>query len=337
MNVLIFTCAIVLIAFVSAQKNQRSCPDGGVKVQGVCKTCPAGQGYESLLGCLTCASGFFKAKVGLGPCLPCPTGTSSRPGETKCTKCPKGTVLLAGKRCGQCPPGTYYASLLGYCDKCYKGTFQPYKNIEQDCFVCSEGTAGRGATKCITCPPGQKLMKNGKCGSCPAGSYFNEFDKVCQKCRPGLFQPESSVQTSCAQCPGNSFSRLGALSCTKCPFGTVLLKDGKCRSCPGGTEYNPFDLTCDKCYFNKYSRGSGVLQRCTQCPDFLYAHPGASVCFACPLFTQGLVRQGKTAKCRQCPKNSRYSKYSAECNKCPVGPSTGFVADECEECLGDTC
>lgn len=39
-------------------------------------------------------------------CTPCPPGTASRPGSSKCKRCPNGTSAMPSGRCMRCPPGT---------------------------------------------------------------------------------------------------------------------------------------------------------------------------------------------------------------------------------------
>lgn len=74
-----------------------TCPQGTKILSGnTCGVCAAGRFYdaEHYTGCTRCRPGFFKAKEGLMPCLPCPPNSHSSYGSTNCTFCPENQTLL---------------------------------------------------------------------------------------------------------------------------------------------------------------------------------------------------------------------------------------------------
>ncbi|MGN0929620.1 MAG: hypothetical protein ACI4N3_03185 [Alphaproteobacteria bacterium] len=93
----------------------------------------------------------------------------------------------------------------------------------------------------LSCSDGQ-YIKDGKCTSCPAGTYQKGNDRA----------------TSCSPCSAGTYSSTGASSCSTCPAGYY---------CPGGTDKK----WCSSGYYAK-----GGASSCTRCSnvtvtlDYLY-------------------------------------------------------------------
>ena len=79
----------------------------------------------------------------------------------------------------------------------------------------------------------------GRLGCCPSGSYMsnpflNPFDETssCSMCPAGKYNTQANDETSCLDCPSNTYSVSGASSClystNTCPAGTTASGPASC-------------------------------------------------------------------------------------------------------------
>ena len=260
-----------------------SCPDGQVPIgkKGTCGMCPAGRYYETYSRkCQKCESNTFKAAAGQGPCLPCPKNTHSAKGATECSGCEEGTTLFRDGTCGKCKAGEYFAEYRKRCRKCDQNTFMPYESVAKSCLSCAgHSFSGKGATECIRCPLGEFLMKDGTCGNCAPGQFYDKYgNKDCQDCGPGEFSRGGSM-TYCNSCPQNSFSLGGAETCIACPRGQALIKKtGECGTCPAGKYYESYRAKCSKCYEGSFNDRPNVSDTCKSCPNGTNSNAKRTAC-----------------------------------------------------------
>lgn len=134
-----------------------------------------GGGYESGGGYtggnnLSCKAGQYKSG---SSCLDCPDDTFSGAGATKCTSCPEGHG---------CSKVRLFIFHIFLC-RLFFFSFQ------------------QGSSQCTPKCPAGKVIKNGSCQNCAAGS----------------FAPAGA--SSCSDCAEDTFSSAGASKCTACPQG----------------------------------------------------------------------------------------------------------------------
>lgn len=166
------------------------------------------------------SSDEFQPEAGKTECIPCPNGQLTNSNRTASIECPEGEAVIDGV-CHQCPPGVGYDE-DGYCDSCETGSFKAKEGVEA-CVPCPPNSFSmRGSAKCTRCcRAGKALMRNGKCGSCVPGSFYDDDWFRYEKCEQGDFQPYENVAKRCFSCSGDTKSMEGATMCTKCPLGEV--------------------------------------------------------------------------------------------------------------------
>lgn len=240
------------------------CREGEVALDGICGKCPPGQmlQFQGDVQCTECDMSTFKASEGQGPCLPCPRNAFSMAGATKCTTCPEGKAMMKNGKCESCPPGSYRDYYAFRCRKCDQGEFQPYENIRDSCFMCSgDTTSKKGATACVKCPFSEVPMKNGTCGLCPPGTFYDSHSLDCRKCTVNYYSRGKGIDRVCNMCPRLSYALPGATECFACPAGQALVvkqNKGDCKSCPTGTYYDQNSAECTDCGDESVSRGEAV-------------------------------------------------------------------------------
>ena len=306
------------------------CGPGYQKVDGKCVKCEAGKfsiGGRSAY-CIDCKDGTYQPKRGRSKCLTCPADTFSGRGAKECFTCAEGKEFSEyNKNCEKCKAGFFFDSYDG-CIKCRLNYYKPDPG-NGPCLPCPVNThSNPGATFCKPCPLGTVLFKNGECGSCEPGWFWDRYSQECLLCGFNQFAPYKNVKTSCYDCSSKEFALRGSTKCVSCPKHTFLNEKGECKECPLGSVHMRFGLSCSKCEANHFSRGD--MGYCENCPSGTYSLPGATTCFTCP-DGEALILNKKA--CGKCPAGKRYERYSAECEKCYNGsikPEAGI--GECEYC-----
>lgn len=179
-----------------------------------------------------------------------------------------------------------------------------------------DGLNGYGVKHCDTengcdgvcvlneCKSGYYLI-DGKCTSCPAGSY----------CDGGVAQP--------VQCLANTYSEAGSGGCMDCPSGTKSNAGAQSESqcipitCDAG-EFLDGD-ECVLCPVGSYCTGG--VTKSVVCPIGKYAAVGASECTSCPKdMTTSAEGAGAKSECvrTRCDEPTYYLDGGA-CYKCPAG------------------
>lgn len=169
-----------------------SCKSGTAPVHRCISHCgPCGSGKTVLRAgfyCEKCPSNTYKEGFGLGPCIPCPQGSFSSPGNSykeNCIKCPPGERPLRDLYggCGKCAPGKEYSSRAQYCYACPANSVQPKVGTFEECIQCPRGTysaLGEGV-KCFPCPEGTVYLGKKNCGKCPPGTVYDREFSHCAK------------------------------------------------------------------------------------------------------------------------------------------------------------
>ena len=158
---------------------------------------------------------------------------------------------------------------------------------------------------------------DGKCSTCPAGTYSEQGDMVCKLCEAGRYS-SSDGSSECTPCPAGQYSDdTGFTSCKVCDAGTSS-NAGKDAS--GSTR-------CNNCAPGYYSSSSGSSE-CTTCPAGHYTNSdsGATECIAASTgFYVGATNKVSLPHLVQykCPIGS-YSSTTGQshCTSCPPNMST---------------
>ena len=268
-------------------------------------------------GCPVICPANYYVIVGSTVCTACPANSVSSPRAITCTANAGYYVIgstvspLATAACqGPCVPGEYVissctsANTSMVCGMCvnygslgigHSSTFSSQVN-SVSCSTCSSGCpAGTFLTSACN------ITSDIGCTRCPAGSYGQGAQSVCQLCTPGSYS-----------------SAAGASACTACPVGMYVAGSGAvaCVPCPAGASAN--------------SAGSSV---CTQCQPGYYSLGGtSSVCTTCQPGTQySLSASG--VQCNLCAAGTYSSLFnSSKCSNCSSGWFSSIGSSVCQTC-----
>lgn len=331
------------------------------------KRCSPGNYHVPSQGCLKCPSGTFQDEPGKTRCKPCLNNTASpAKGATKCMQCGPygkanfshtkcdcvaGAWLPLNNKCKLCPAGKYQVNRgtpphqIRKCWPCFWDMYQP-KAGQTECLKCPGNSfTSDDGTKCILCPRGTVFF-NGKCGRCPPGQEWRNFD--CQNCFSSTFKAKTG-QKPCRLCPRNGYALEGATSCRICPEGKAPIKTnkGKCGDCPPGHWYDTNSFYCVKCNQGEFMPRRGVREHCFNCAGNAFSVPqeGAAKCVKCPS-GKSLMKDGT---CAFCPAGTQYDDYLRGCKgcepgyfkrdprdlyciTCPQGSSSLYRAEKCTYC-----
>jgi len=140
-------------------------------------------------------------------------------------------ILYVGQKI--CEEG--YACSGGIRTACAEGSYQTStgQSICFECPLCKPGEVvfanctGATVTRCRPCEAGQ-FSENLICKSCAKGSLSNAGSAYCRVARPGYYTTDGIEETqcpqntfslgnteSCSNCPENSYSQVGATTCTR--------------------------------------------------------------------------------------------------------------------------
>lgn len=254
----------------------------GAKTRSDCK-CSNGTHYGSLAD-----PGSVCYKV--PPTMRCDSGNSTRRGACVCAAGWRPVYRVSSdgltviERCvTECEVGQY--ALIDSatfekrgCDACPLNSYSSSRQAVHP---------GEGRTPCTPCPPNFQTLTTGSsspsqceclagvsdaagsaCGSCPANTYLNTFQRRCMPCPPGSTSPTGSVGYFSCACGKGTRAALNqddqqTLQCKACPLHTYASSAGySCTSCPEGM------ITLAK--------GSASMRDCV-CPDGRIKHAGVCV------------------------------------------------------------
>eukprot|EP00931_Biecheleriopsis_adriatica_P066188 TRINITY_DN40589_c0_g1_i1.p1 TRINITY_DN40589_c0_g1~~TRINITY_DN40589_c0_g1_i1.p1 ORF type:complete len:1417 (+),score=230.05 TRINITY_DN40589_c0_g1_i1:77-4327(+) len=178
--------------------------------------CPSDSGeHLTLNGCVPARAGFYAA-------------------EAKELPCPKGSTSVAGS---------------SRCHDCQGGRFAPSLN-STNCTACEPGSFGNlpGLHQCLPCAPGHFVSTSGarECVICPPGRFSTEGASVCSECETVLkgstSEQGAATQSECV-CPAGTFKD-GSL-CSNCPLGmTCMGGEEQPRNALRGTSLICFVAAC---------------------------------------------------------------------------------------------
>ena len=250
------------LQIVSSMGTCTWCNDNEYAFEGECVTCPPGRdnvlrnaecakcspGSAGSGGVYNlCAPGFAAAAEGQSECTSC-TELSEH-----CTGCSPGFYLTTSG-CKECTVGQWSSAGQTKCSRCQKGTYQNL-NGQRECKVCEIGKYMNelGASACHLCPAGffQNHQESASCYECPIGRYANEgMTTICQTCPSGRSTsgPMSPNIALCEECPRGTYE-LNHI-CTQCPESTYQDQTGQttCKSCTGLSLSPKGSTSVDHCF-----------------------------------------------------------------------------------------
>lgn len=283
-----------------------------------------GAGYiNTNNGCQPCQSGFYSTHANATVCLPCSAGQYSQVADSSCKSCPVNSFSSATSAyCQQCPLNMGSAAgssscackggfelVNGICHPCQSGRFKDsIGNVS--CGVCPAGTrSGIGAAVCNSCPANTWSSIGSSTCSCDIGFGFN--GSACVGCVVDTFKAEVG-NSSCIQCPTQSFSAANAGSCTFCGENSIWEQSSRTCICSAGFEMS--GTSCVGCKIATFKSTSGN-RSCSICPENFYASKtGSTACIPCGQFSS--ARSG-SASCLCNPGFSPSS--SGACTPCMEG------------------
>jgi len=167
------------------------------------------------------------------------------------------SFLRLGDEC-MCPPGSGYNSATQTCEICPVGTFKNETSLS-GCMPCTKvkdltTTVDGNSTSAEQCMCRGSFEEDelGEC-ACPLGFGYLEFGLVCQRCPPGSFSSNVSLD-ACSPCPSGRTTFLEISDSEK---------DCKPLRCPVGTERDE-ERNCIPCRKNSYGIAG---EQCISCPE----------------------------------------------------------------------
>ncbi|XP_022106047.1 laminin subunit beta-1-like isoform X2 [Acanthaster planci] len=305
-------------------------------------TCPAE--YMGLF-CESCAPGYKRASLDLGPfsdCVPCEcNGHSDLPCDPDSGVCQGCRDNTGGEFCQLCLDG-YFGNATngtpGDCQPCRcpgptgsVNSFAPVCDDNGVCISCAEGHGGDYCQMCVTGyygMPTDSLTNSGRCVPCSCNLS------------PGQC---NTVTGECLNCTGNTTGH----TCDVCDFGFWGTIDN-CQACDcdplGGFGNCSQDIGMCSCYPNV------VGDRCTQCAANTWGFASGAGCTSCdchPVATANQQTQCNLLtgqceckprvtgqKCDQCQQG--YWNLDQECIPCQCNLE-GTALDTCTDSGNCTC
>lgn len=183
-----------------------------------CQTCnPSYHQIRDLsMNLIDCRLGCSPANTFYDPvafnCKACNSSCSTCDNISTCSACPTGKVIHNSQCLDVCPDG--YSSVDG-----------------ETCVVCADTNCTKcqstNPNNCISCGPGW-VSRLGACtDECPEKKVLVHQESLCRPCMDGCRFCSIPIATAYS---------LGALTCTKCLDGLILI-NGQCQTnCPNGTQ-----------------------------------------------------------------------------------------------------
>ncbi|KAL7713417.1 Tyrosine-protein kinase ephrin type A/B receptor-like domain-containing protein [Entamoeba marina] len=210
------------------------------------------------------------------------------------------------------PWTTGYTSTYAYVE--YLGCPEVYNPLTKFCESCPTGYIFNEETKqCSDCPIG-KVMTDGICVNCSAGTY--EYSGTCIQC--GEKEVSSEGSTECITCTSGTIPDSNKTNCVYCDAGTELID-------------NDIYYGCKPCSAGYYKSESQTSQRyCLPCEVGHYnPYKGQVSCFPCtPGFYQNLTGQ---SSCSKCP--SGYAQNEFKSTECFMCENDEFANNEQSDCI----
>lgn len=192
------------------------CPhDLAPMANGTCTSCAPGMYYdEEEAMCRFCRPGEFQPMPNSRKdCYHCASNAYSAEGSASCTVCPPGKALMGDGSCQPCKPGYSYSDERMECVKCPPGKYS-HGTVDFFCEECPKRTFSLfGSTTCQVCAEGFALLRDGKCGNCAPGTYFNKRYATCSPCYDETITEEANVSASCIACPVGTRANIDKTAC----------------------------------------------------------------------------------------------------------------------------
>ena len=279
----------------------------------------------------------------------------------------------------QCPAGTYNAKSSANttmsCLPCIVGKYSetPGANSSSYCAWCpvgtyNEKTGSNSSLACLHCPnhtsspEGSALLAHcicnlgysqgstgQECSACIAGTYKPvNGSALCSLCVQGKFSSVTGAisETTCDDCPLNTFSSDGSGQLTNC---TCILghtgDDGTiCNGCIAGTWKSVNgSASCSLCTPGKYSSVTASISEatCEECPAHTYSGDGSGLLINCTCNFGYSSSDGDGIECSECIVGTwKDVNGSSSCILCASGKwsnETGEISEStCTDCPAHT-
>ena len=226
-----------------AAQQCQGCPPYQYKEGTSCKRCPSGkQANDDGTACVACST---LAENRNAECSSCAFYNPKRPYWNAflntCTACTLSDQIEENGTCHACPVGMELkASGACECTNCsyneiYHKCCPTTCSTSADC--CAEEGMFCNSGVCSICT-GNKVLHDGACVACPAGSTAINNATECQ-C-PAGYQWNASSAT-CDACPAGYYSQDNV--CVECPIGNYI-KNNQCLPCTKASAANCEDKPC---------------------------------------------------------------------------------------------
>ena len=345
----------------------KKCPDGQIRVDGVCKPCKNAPNCTKCLPDLTTCTDCKKNLILYNKdCHPtCPVGTyplgttchecSKYCDQCKdlnsCKRCTSPYVLQDGKCVNKCNDGFYLDTNTRECKKC--DNFDLVKSCKP-IDVCRDNVYKLNGTCVKRCPDGTssdslnncvpnkclKILFKGECiDTCPIGTV--RVDGTCKYCDSrdcNACRPQNLAYCECC----NEKLLLYKGECkTACPAGTYM-KEGECIDCKIPCKECKNEASCTKCVQPFLLRGDTCV---SQCPAGEVMVNG--VCLSCRSKDCEICTASDLNKCEKCkgkmfifndlcvekcPEKYTYDPVSLRCKPCPKLCDICNTKGECIKC-----
>jgi len=308
------------------------CPTGKYArlAHSYCFHCPAGKFQDSTTGsnCDDCEPGTAQADLAQGSCDGCTPGHyQALSGESVCKNCPEGKYQANWDKafCDECEIARFVVGpAAAICTACPVGKYQAFKG-RAVCTPCRTCQAGKYLTGCGNSFPNNS--NQGDCLDCDAGKFKDNYytwDRMCEDCLSGEYAPTDGHST-CLQCPGGKYARVGHTFCFICPRGKWALSvlNTQCTNCDTGRHAPaPESESCDGCPAGKHQNLDGKYF-CHGCVSGTYQNlAGQNFCAPCPTCESS---QNAATSCYSLARDCEVSQWSTwgTCDQtCAEGTAT---------------
>jgi hypothetical protein len=285
--------------------------------------------------CQLCAAGFYRDNltVGTSPCLACPAGRTNNndddDNDDGNDNDPTSVAEAVASRdeasdCVACPAGTSFTTRDAPCVVCAAGQYQPAAAADgASCSPCADG-------KYLADPAADAAEHDqaSDCKFCPAGKEFVSATSICNTCRAGAVQDNSTAPFA---------------ACRNCPTGRYLLDDRMqeaehdvvedCKQCVAGRRFVDRASACEICAAGQFQDTQGDGVACVECSLGRFIDDAG----------QSVAAHDASGDCKQCDLGLEYTSSDQPCHVCGGGryqESNSTDDLRCTECapgrfLGD--
>jgi uncharacterized delta-60 repeat protein len=305
--------------------------------EGTSCVCDVGSTLNGTV-CLPCDKSSYKATIGTGACLPCPTYATTSGGATAASNCIcHANTAIVGGVCS-CRAGFYSDLLTGalVCVLCAPNSYKSTgTNVEcTSCPTFAHSLTGSTSPTNCSCSSNSTLDVPSNTCLCDAGFYSDSLSGslICAPCMSGSYK-SAMGNTPCTLCPAFAQSPIGCFSQANCSCPSNATLDTGSNTCFCDAKYFPVfapNLNCLQCDSTSYKGAPGNVL-CTACPIGAVAGsaPASNIsACVCPTLSQ------VSADLLVCECISGYFRNSNQfCQSCNVSTYKSTTGDAESLCL----